>query len=43
MAEFYRKKGERDSAAFYYQEVIDRAEPSDLKNQAIARLAQMKQ
>ncbi len=43
VAEFYRKKGERDSAAFYYQEVIDRAEPSDLKNQAIARLAQMKQ
>ena len=43
VAEFYRKKGERDSAAYYYQEVVDGAEASDLRNRAAARLAEMTQ
>ena len=43
VAEFYRKKGERDSAAYYYQEVVDGAAASELRNRAAARLAEMKQ
>ncbi|MGJ8725003.1 MAG: tetratricopeptide repeat protein [Roseibacillus sp.] len=43
VAEFYRKKGERDSAAYYYQEVVDGAAASDLRNRAAARLAELKQ
>lgn len=43
VAEFYRKKGQLDSAAFYYQEVIDGAAPGDLRNRAAARLAAIKQ
>ena len=39
VAEFYRKKGETESAAYYYQEVIDGAAPSDLRNRAAAQLA----
>ncbi len=41
VAEFYRKKGKRDSAAFYYQEVVEGSAPGDLKNRAAARLAEM--
>ena len=43
VAEFYRKKGEGESAAYYYQEVVDGAAPSELRNRAAARLAQLKQ
>lgn len=43
VAEFYRKKGQLDSAAFYYQEVINGSAPGDLKNRATARLAAIKQ
>lgn len=43
VAEFYRKKGERDSASYYYQEVVDGAAPGDLRNRAAARLAELKQ
>ncbi|MBK1833381.1 tetratricopeptide repeat protein [Roseibacillus ishigakijimensis] len=43
VAEFYRKKGELDSAAYYYQEVIDGAAPGELRNRAAARLAALKQ
>ncbi|WP_411845763.1 tetratricopeptide repeat protein [Roseibacillus persicicus] len=42
VAEFYRKKGELDSASYYYQEVVDGAAPSDLRNRAAARLAELK-
>ena len=43
VAEFYRKKGEKDSAAYYYQEVVDGAAASELRNRAAARLAELKQ
>ena len=42
VAEFYRKKGENESACFYYQEVVDGAGPSELRNRAAARLAELK-
>lgn len=42
VAEFYRKKGELDSAAYYYQEVVDGAAASQLRNQAAAQLAKLK-
>ena len=42
VAEFYRKKGESDSAIYYYQEVVDGSAPSDLRNRAAARLAELK-
>jgi outer membrane protein assembly factor BamD (BamD/ComL family) len=43
VAEFYRKKGQLDSAAFYYQEVVNGSAPGDLRNRAAARLAAIKQ
>jgi outer membrane protein assembly factor BamD (BamD/ComL family) len=43
IAEFYRKKGEMDSAAYYYQDVINRAPAGDLRNRAAARLGQVTQ
>ena len=43
VAEFYRKKGQMDSAAFYYQEVVNGAAPGDLRNRAAAWLAKIKQ
>ena len=42
VAEFYRKKGENDSAVYYYQEVVDGSAPSELRNRAAARLAELK-
>lgn len=39
IAEFYLKKGEKESAAYYYQDVITRAPEGDLRNRAAARLA----
>ena len=42
VAEFYRKKGEAASAIYYYQEVVDGSAESALRNQAAARLAQLK-
>lgn len=39
IASFYEKKGEWNSAKFYYKEVVRKAEPgSDLRNKAQARL-----
>ena len=43
VAEFYRKKGERDSASYYYQEVVDGAAPGELRNRAAARIAELSQ
>ncbi len=39
VAEFYRKKEQFDSAAFYYQEVVNGSAPGDLRNRAAAWLA----
>ncbi|MEM9079584.1 MAG: tetratricopeptide repeat protein [Verrucomicrobiota bacterium] len=41
IAEFYRRKGQMASAAFYYQEVIDGSAPGELRNQAAAQLAKI--
>jgi outer membrane protein assembly factor BamD (BamD/ComL family) len=41
IAEFYRKKEEMDSAAYYYQDVINRAPAGDLRNRATSRLGQV--
>lgn len=43
VAEFYRKKGETDSAIYYYQEVMNGAAPGELKNLASARVAELTQ
>ena len=39
IGEFYRKKGEHDSAAYYYQDVINRTTAGELRNKAAARLS----
>lgn len=42
-AEFYRKKGETDSALFYYKEVVQNSKPGALHNKAKAWLAKLGQ
>lgn len=39
IAQFYEKKGDTNSARFYYEEVVRRAKSGDLHDQAKARLA----
>jgi len=41
VAEFYLKKGETESAKFYYREVIRQSKSGDLHNRAKARLAEL--
>ncbi|MDP0492310.1 MAG: tetratricopeptide repeat protein [Verrucomicrobiota bacterium JB023] len=41
IAEFYRKKGQLASAAYYYQEVVTKAPAGPLRNQAAARLGEI--
>lgn len=41
IGEFYRKKGEMDSAAYYYQDVINRTTAGDLRNRAAAQLSRI--
>jgi len=41
VAEFYRKKGQPESAKFYYREVIRQSKSGDLHDRAKARLAEL--
>ena len=41
IAEFYRKKGQNNSAILYYKEVMRTAKPGPLRNQAAARIAEL--
>ncbi len=41
VAEFYRKKGQTDSAVFYYREVVNRSQPGPLRNKAWAKLNEL--
>lgn len=41
VAEFYRKKGQMASAAYYYQEVINKSAPGPLRDKAAAQLAKV--
>lgn len=43
VAEFYRKKGQLQSAAYYYQEVINKSAPGPLRDKAAAQLAKVNQ
>lgn len=43
IAEFYLKKGEKESAAYYYQDVVNRAPEGDFRNRAAAQLARLTQ
>jgi outer membrane protein assembly factor BamD len=41
IAEFYRKSGEKDSAVFYYREVVRLQTSGPLRDQAVARLREL--